>query len=158
MFSIIPHALGSLGQQQKRRVSDKKKFLEKQIGGPKMLQTYLYKWMENKQGSSCLWHCIQGKHLQFRNRFKDVMVKFITTCLKLLIRAENFLKFSALFKVLGFPGGTVNKLEEETATHSSILAWRNPRTEEPGRLQSMESQESEMTYRLNHHQHHHHSG
>ena len=30
-------------------------------------------------------------------------------------------------------------LEEETATHSSILAWRIPRTEEPGRLQSMGS-------------------
>ena len=28
-------------------------------------------------------------------------------------------------------------LEEGMATHSSILAWRIPRTEEPGRLQSM---------------------
>jgi len=27
-------------------------------------------------------------------------------------------------------------LEEEMATHSSILAWRVPRTEEPGGLQS----------------------
>ena len=26
------------------------------------------------------------------------------------------------------------------ATHSSILAWRNPRTEEPGGLQSIKSQ------------------
>ena len=30
-------------------------------------------------------------------------------------------------------------LEKETATHSSILAWRIPWTEEPGRLQSMGS-------------------
>ena len=30
-----------------------------------------------------------------------------------------------------------NPLEKEIATHSSILAWRNPWTEEPGRLQSM---------------------
>ena len=30
-------------------------------------------------------------------------------------------------------------LEKEMATHSSILAWRIPSTEEPGRLQSMES-------------------
>ena len=29
---------------------------------------------------------------------------------------------------------------EEMATHSSILAWRVPGTEEPGRLQSMRSQ------------------
>ena len=31
-------------------------------------------------------------------------------------------------------------LEEEMATHSSILAWTIPWTEEPGRLQSMHSQ------------------
>ena len=31
-------------------------------------------------------------------------------------------------------------LEKGTATHSSILAWRIPWTEEPGRLQSMGSQ------------------
>jgi len=30
-------------------------------------------------------------------------------------------------------------LEKGTATHSSILAWRIPWTEEPGRLQSMGS-------------------
>ena len=30
-------------------------------------------------------------------------------------------------------------LEKETATHSSIRAWRIPWTEEPGRLQSMGS-------------------
>ena len=55
----------------------------------------------------------------------------------------------------GFPGGSVEKnppamqemqvwslgqedpLEKEMATHSSILAWKNPWTEEPGWLQSM---------------------
>ena len=31
-------------------------------------------------------------------------------------------------------------LEEEITTHSSILAWRVSRTEEPGRLQSVGSQ------------------
>ena len=56
---------------------------------------------------------------------------------------------------MGFPGGSINKefvgnagnqvrsfvredlLEEEMATHSSILAGEIPWTEEPGRLQSM---------------------
>ena len=33
--------------------------------------------------------------------------------------------------------GLGNPLEKEMATHSSILAWKIPRTEEPGRLQSM---------------------
>jgi len=36
-------------------------------------------------------------------------------------------------------------LEEGAATHSIILAWRIPCTEEPGRLQSMELQELNMT-------------
>ena len=36
--------------------------------------------------------------------------------------------------------------EKEIATHSSILAWKIPWTEEPGRLQSMGSQRvSDMT-------------
>ena len=61
---------------------------------------------------------------------------------------------------LGFPAGSVGKestcnerdlglipglgrsLEERMATHSSILAWRIPRTGEPGGLQSMGSQKS----------------
>ena len=59
---------------------------------------------------------------------------------------------------LGFPGGSDSKesacnagdpgsipgsgrpLEKEMTTHSSILVWRISWTEEPGRLQSMESQ------------------
>ena len=61
---------------------------------------------------------------------------------------------------MGFPGGASGKepacqcrrrkrvlslgwedpLEKEMATHSSILAWRIPWTEEPGGLQSMGSQ------------------
>ena len=58
---------------------------------------------------------------------------------------------------MGFPGSLVVKnlpanaadvvrsfsredlLEKEMAAHSSILAWEIPWTEEPGRLQSMES-------------------
>ena len=34
-------------------------------------------------------------------------------------------------------------LEEEMATRSSILAWEIPWTEEPGRLQSMDSQKTQ---------------
>ena len=33
--------------------------------------------------------------------------------------------------------GWEDPLEKEMATHSSIFAWRIPRTEEPGRLQSI---------------------
>ena len=59
---------------------------------------------------------------------------------------------------MGFPSGSAVKnmpttqetwvqslaredlLEQAIATHSSIVAWRIPRTEEPGGLQSMGSQ------------------
>ena len=36
--------------------------------------------------------------------------------------------------------GQEDSLEKEVATHSSILAWKTPWTEEPNRLQSMGSQ------------------
>ena len=41
--------------------------------------------------------------------------------------------------------GQEDPLEKEMATHSSILAWRIPWTEEPGGLQSMGLQESDRT-------------
>ena len=37
--------------------------------------------------------------------------------------------------------GQEDPLEKEMATHSNILAWESPWTEETGRLQSMGSQE-----------------
>ena len=39
--------------------------------------------------------------------------------------------------------GQEDPLEEDMATHFSIPAWRIPRTEEPGGLQSMELQRVE---------------
>ena len=75
-----------------------------------------------------------------------------------------FLFFTALVTSLGFPGGPVVKnllansgvvrawvcslywedpLEKELSTHSSILAWEIPWTEEPGSLFSMGSQKSQ---------------
>ena len=41
--------------------------------------------------------------------------------------------------------GLEDPLEEGIAIHSSILAWEIPWTEEPGRLQSIGSQRSDMT-------------
>ena len=47
--------------------------------------------------------------------------------------------------------GQENPLEKEMATHPSILAWEIPWAKGPGGLQSMGSQESDTTERLNHH-------
>ena len=46
--------------------------------------------------------------------------------------------------------GQEDPLEKEIATHSSILAWEIPWTEEPGGLQSMGLQESDTAQQLNH--------
>ena len=44
--------------------------------------------------------------------------------------------------------GQEDLLEKEIATHSSILAWKIPWMENPGRLQSMGSQRVDMIERL----------
>ena len=41
------------------------------------------------------------------------------------------------------PLGQEDLLEREIAIHSNIFAWEIPRTGEPGRLQSIESQKSQ---------------
>ena len=46
---------------------------------------------------------------------------------------------------LGLIPGWEDPLEKEMETHSSILAWRIPWTEEPGGLQSLVLQESNVT-------------
>ena len=79
----------------------------------------------------------------------------INLCPSLLIERGHLCKFVSCF--WGFPGCSVvknppamqetqvpslrqeNPLEEGMATHASILAWRIPWTEEPGRLQFMGS-------------------
>ena len=78
----------------------------------------------------------------------------------MLVETGVFILFFALVLVLvGFSGGSDNKesasamqetwvrslgwedpLEKEMATHSSILIWRIPWTEEPGGLRSTRSQ------------------
>ena len=81
-------------------------------------------------------------------------------------REEGFLEARSKTRLLrepvGFPGSSAGKescseeaqvqplggegpLEEGMTTHSSMLAWRITWTQEPGRLPSMGSQESDTT-------------
>ena len=67
-------------------------------------------------------------------------------CLASLVAqmVKNLLAMQAIWVQ---PLGQEDPLEKEMATHSSILAWRIPRTEEPGGLQSSGSQS--QTWRSN---------
>ena len=47
--------------------------------------------------------------------------------------------------------GWDDPLEEEMATHSSILAWEMPWTEEPGRLQYRQSLRCDLATKQHHH-------
>ena len=58
--------------------------------------------------------------------------------------AQRIKRLPAMRHALRFLGWE-DPLEKDMATHSSILAWRIPRTEEAGRLQSMGSQELDTT-------------
>ena len=66
-------------------------------------------------------------HLLFWASFIDQLVKNLPAMWETWVRS------------LGREGS----LEKEMATHSNVLAWRIPWTEEPGGLQSMGSQESD---------------
>ena len=87
-------------------------------------------------------------------------------------REEGFLEARSKTRLLrepvGFPGSSAGKescseeaqvqplggegpLEAGMTTHSSILAWRIPRTEEPGGLQSTGLQRVRQTERLHLH-------
>ena len=51
--------------------------------------------------------------------------------------AQMVKNLPAMQKVQILSLGREDQLEKGVATHSSILAWRSPQTEEPGRLRSM---------------------
>ena len=92
-------------------------------------------------------------------RYQDLPFLGLSSC---VVRVTVTLLFLCLMGKAGFPGSTSGKeptcpcrrrsetqfqslgradfLEKGMATHSSILAWRIPWTEEPGGLHSIQSQ------------------
>ena len=77
--------------------------------------------------TSCMYICIPS--------FFDFLTIYITT--------EYWAGFPVLYNrfllLIHFIHHISGVLEKEMATHSSVLAWRIPWTEKPGRLQSMGS-------------------
>ena len=106
------------------------------------------------------WGSIVWMVLEFCCKFSN-MIYFIW---EFFINKHHIhpLKLVCVTYRMGFPGGSVVKnlpatqktqvqslglqdsLEKKMTTHSSALAWKIPRTEEPGGLQSMGSQKSQI--------------
>ena len=82
-----------------------------------------------------MWYLISSKNL------KNIHLILLCFALLDIIDTVCFYKL----KVCG------NPLEKEMATHSSILPWRIPRTEELGGLQSTGCKDSDTTERLHFH-------
>ena len=78
-----------------------------------------------------------------RNKLKDQNEKLWASLVAQLVKSLTAMQETWVRSL-----GQEDSLEKEMATHSSILAWRIPWTKEPGRLQSMRSQESDTTERL----------
>ena len=69
------------------------------------------------------------------------LIKFLKDYFLGLVIGAHVLESELVLNVKVIPNylGWEDSLEEGMATHSSILACRIPRTEEPGRLQSLGS-------------------
>ena len=93
-----------------------------------------------------IYHLVGGLHLQNNSGNLHQILLFRASLV-----AQRLKRLPAMRETWVWSLGREDPLEKELATHSSILAWRNPWTEEPGRLQSMGSQESDMTERLHFH-------
>ena len=105
----------------------------------------------------------EGERRGGKTRGLEQAVLFLSAC-RARIFLPSLLRGSGSrdihYNILGFPGGSVVRihlpmqerrvqtlgqedlLEEGMATHSSVLAWGIPWTEEPGEIQFMGSQKS----------------
>ena len=79
---------------------------------------------------------VLGKHLSLRPLLCAEVSHIAQSAENLPARQETRVRFL----------GQEDSLEKEMATHSRILAWEIPWTEEPGRLQSTVSQELDTTW------------
>ena len=87
------------------------------------------------------WHCLSGHH-------KSLLTSLLA-CTHAPSKASRVISHQKQHQIMPSPAtwetwvqslGWEDPLEKQMATHSSILAWKIPWMEEPGRLQSMGSQ------------------
>ena len=77
--------------------------------------------------------------------WEDLLENYLLQCSWSCLMAQMINIPPAMRKTLGLIPGLDDVLEKGMATHSCIMAWRIPWTEEPGNLQSMGSQRVGMT-------------
>ena len=95
-----------------------------------------YSWLENSMDRGAWWATIHGV-AKSRTRLSDFTFKLWS---RASLVAQRLKRLPGMWETWVRSLGWEDPLEKEIATHSSILAWRIPWREEPGRVQSMGSQ------------------
>ena len=88
-------------------------------------------WTGEPGGPQSMW----PHELNMTERLQNTFLKFLNPKVAKMVKNPPGM-WETWVRSLGWD----DPLEEGMATHSSILAWRIPQTEEPGRLQSIGSQ------------------
>ena len=96
-------------------------------------------------GTKRVWHCLD---FQVETSVGSEARKPVLEQTMASLVAQRVKCLPAMWETRVWSLGGEDPLEKEMATHSSILAWRIPWTEEPGGLQFMGSQRSDTTERL----------
>ena len=93
------------------------------------------------------WYCFHFKHFLEFFFSKKIRERKIAQCLDVRVGSSGAslvaqtVKNMPVMQETWVPSlGQEDPLEKGMATHTSILVWKIPWTEKPGRLQSMESQ------------------
>ena len=113
--------------------------LPKSNKNPKPANNHMHKLLN---GFSCPWNDCKLADKVTATLLEIIRHKYPT---KVPLIVQSVKNLSAMQETWILFLGREDTLEKETATHSSMLAWEIPWTEEPGRLQSIGSQELDTT-------------
>ena len=90
--------------------------------------------METRGGLLCCLDCSRGEYLS------PEIIHILLLIIRASLVAQRIKNLPEMRETWVQSLGREDPLEKGMATHSSILAWRIPCTEEPGALQSMGTQ------------------
>ena len=89
-------------------------------------------WLQESDMTVVTWHACKRLNNKGHSPWRDLIDHSSV--------AQTVKHLPAMWEIQVWSLDQEDPLEKEMATHSSTLAWRIPWTEEPGGLQSMESQ------------------
>ena len=109
--------------------------------------------IKESTNNKCSRHGEQWTFLYYGWQYKLIQPLWRTVCRVLkILKTELPYDPTILPLAIYLEKVTIQKdtcLEKEMASHSSILVWETPWTEEPGRLQSIGSEDLDTTWQLN---------